>query len=185
MKPPPFEYAAPDSMEAALALLQQHGEDAKLLAGGQSLIPAMNFRLLAPTALVDLNRITDLSYIRPSESGGVLIGAMTRQGQVERSALVADRVPLLYETVPFIAHPQIRNRGTVGGSLVHADPAAELPVICTVMDARFRARGPQGDRWIEAGDFFQFLFTTALEADEILVEIELPALLSGCQAGVS
>ena len=128
MKPAAFEYEAPDSLEAVLALIGEHGYDAKMLAGGQSLVPAMNFRLAQPAMLVDLNGLEGLDYIRRGEDG-LEIGTMTRQRRVEQDALVSEDAPLLYEVMPHIAHPQIRNRGTLGGSLAHADPAAELPVV--------------------------------------------------------
>jgi carbon-monoxide dehydrogenase medium subunit len=176
MKPAPFEYLAPDSLDAALEILARGvGEagDAKLLAGGQSLIPVMNFRLAQPTLLVDLNRVRELDYVR-QEDGGLRLGAMTRQRTLERDPLVARLAPLLAETMPFIAHPQIRNRGTVGGSLAHADPAAELPAVAVALDARFRLRRSGGERWVEARDFFCGLFATVLEPDEMLVEVALP-----------
>jgi len=176
MKPASFAYYAPDSLEQALDLMSQHSSDeAKILAGGQSLVPAMNFRIVQPAILVDINRVSVLNYIR--EDGGVLrIGAMTRERQLEFDPLVAKRTPLLAEAMPFIAHPQIRNRGTIGGSLVNADPAAELPVLILALNARLKARKSSGERWIEARDFFVGMFTTALEPDEILVEIELPLM---------
>lgn len=173
MKPAPFEYLAPDSLDAALDILAVHGGDAKLLAGGQSLIPVMNFRLAQPALLVDLNGVRELDSVR-EEGGGLRIGAMTRQRTLERDPLVARLAPLLREAAPFIAHPQIRNRGTVGGSLAHADPAAELPAVAMALDARFRLRRPQGERWVEARDFFSGLFSTVLEPDEMLVEVALP-----------
>lgn len=173
MKPAPFEYLAPDSLDAALDILAVHGGDAKLLAGGQSLIPVMNFRLAQPALLVDLNGVRELDSVR-EEGGGLRIGAMTRQRTLERDPLVARLAPLLREAAPFIAHPQIRNRGTVGGSLAHADPAAELPAVAVALDARFRLRRPQGERWVEARDFFSGLFSTVLEPDEMLVEVALP-----------
>ncbi len=176
MKPPPFEYLAPRSIDEALAALAQHGDGAKLLAGGQSLIPAMNFRLLSPSVLIDMNGIEELAIGGPLDDGGVRLGAMTRQSQVEKSQLVAERVPLLHDTMPYIAHPQIRNRGTIGGSLVHADPASELPAVCLALDANFHARSASGTRIIPAQEFFQFLFTTALAPDEILMAIDFPAL---------
>lgn len=176
MKPPPFEYYAPTTVEEALAHLANFGYEAKALAGGQSLIPTMNFRLAQPGVLIDLNHIPELSYIRPTENGGLRVGAMTRQRQVERDPLVAERAPLIHETIPYIAHSQIRNRGTFGGSLAHADPAAELPAVTTALNARFRARSQSGERWIPANEFFVSLFTTALEPDELLVEVELPAM---------
>lgn len=177
MKPAPFEYHAPETLDEALALLAECGPDAKVLAGGQSLVPAMNFRLAAPSALIDLNSVRELFYVQEEESGGIRIGAMTRQREVERSPLVAGRAPLLHETMPHIAHPQIRNRGTVGGSVAHADPAAELPAVMLALEARFRACRRGGDsRWIDAGEFFTGLFATALAPDELLVEIALPPL---------
>jgi carbon-monoxide dehydrogenase medium subunit len=177
MKPAPFEYLAPDSLDAALDLLARSGGEAKLLAGGQSLIPVMNFRLAQPTLLVDLNRLRGLDYLR-EDAGGLRIGAMTRQRRLERDPLVARLAPLLREAVPFIAHPQIRNRGTVGGSLAHADPAAELPSVAVALDARFRLQRAGGERWVEARDFFAGLFTTVLEPDEMLVEVALPPPVS-------
>ena len=175
MKPAAFEYFAPGTLAEALALLTRHGGDAKPLAGGQSLIPAMNFRLARPAVLVDLNRVAALAYVR-AESGGVAIGAMTRQRTVERSELVARAAPLLAEAMPSIAHPQIRNRGTVGGSIAHADPAAELPAVMVALEARFRARSVAGERSIAAREFFKGMLETALAPDELLVEIALTPL---------
>ena len=173
MKPAPFEYYAPDSIEQAIELFSQHGGDAKILAGGQSLVPAMNFRVVQPSVLIDLNRVGELSFIR--EEGDVIrIGSMARERHLEFDSAIEKRTPLLHEAVPFIAHPQIRNRGTIGGSIVNADPAAELPVLMLTLDARLKAKGVSGERWIEAKEFFMGMFTTALEADEILAEIELP-----------
>ena len=174
MKPAPFDYVAPDSLDATLSLMRQHGDDAKLLAGGQSLIPLLNFRLARPGVLVDLNRLTELDFVRPTSEGGLRIGAMTRQSRLEREPLVAERAPLLQEAIPFVAHPQIRNRSTIGGTLAHADPAAELPTVALALGARFRLQNDTGDRWIEAEDFFVGLLTTALAAEEVLVEIEIP-----------
>jgi carbon-monoxide dehydrogenase medium subunit len=176
MKPPPFKYYAPTTLTEALALLTEHGDEAKALAGGQSLIPAMNFRLAQPEVLVDLNYIPELVYIRPTTDGGLAIGAMTRQRQVERSAEVKQRAWLVHETMPFIAHPQIRNRGTFGGSLAHADPAAELPAVTTALEARFVVQSKKGKREVPATEFFVDLFTTALEPEELLVEVILPPL---------
>ncbi len=174
MKPAPFSYHAPTTVDEALAHLAAHGYEASVLAGGQSLVPAMNFRLAQPAVLVDLNRIPHLAYIRPGDDGGLLLGAMTRQRAVERSPLVAERAPLLHETMPNIAHPPIRNRGTVGGSLAHADPAAELPAVMLALDARFRLRSHQAERWVAARDFYVGMFMTAKEPEELLVEIALP-----------
>jgi carbon-monoxide dehydrogenase medium subunit len=176
MKPAPFDYVAPDSLDEALALMAEHGYDAKLLAGGQSLIPMMNFRLAQPAMIVDLNRLVELDTMNQDEGAGALrLGAMVRQRQLERHPLVAEFAPLLYEAMPYVAHPQIRNRGTLGGSLAHADPAAELPVATVALSARFRLQRVEGERWIEAEDFFVGLFTTALAPEEILVEVALPA----------
>jgi CO/xanthine dehydrogenase FAD-binding subunit len=174
MKPAPFEYHAPDTLEEALELKAQHGDDAKALAGGQSLIPAMNFRVAQPTLLIDLNRINELRYVR--KNGALHIGAMTQQSHAERDPLVEKHAPLLHEAIPNIAHPQIRNRGTIGGSLAHADPAAELPLVATALNARFRAQSAKGDRWIEAKDFFAGLFSNSLQADEFLVEVSFPEM---------
>ncbi len=181
MKPAPFEYHRPGSLEEALILLADRG-GAKPLAGGQSLIPAMNFRLAAPPVLVDLNRIAELEGI--SKLGEDLrIGALTRHSAVERSPLVAERAPLLAEAMPHIAHPQIRTRGTVGGSLAHADPAAELPAVMVALEAVLVLRSRAGERRIKADDFFTGLFATALQPGELVVAIEIPA--SPARAGVA
>ena len=175
MKPAPFEYFTPATLDEGLALLSEHGGDAKPLAGGQSLIPAMNFRLARPAVLVDLNRIAELAYVR-AESGGLAVGAMTRQRAVERSDAVARAAPLLAETMPSIAHPQIRNRGTMGGSIAHADPSAELPAVMLALEARFRAKSPTDERSIAACEFFRGMLETALAPGELLVEITVPPL---------
>lgn len=179
MKPASFDYLEASSVDEALQALASD-EDSKALAGGQSLVPLLNFRLARPSLLVDLNRLGELSYLR-REEGVLRIGAMTRQSTLERSALVAREWPLLNQAMQYVAHSQIRNRGTVGGSAAHADPAAELPVALTTLDARFRARSPRGERWIDARDFFVNQLTSALEADELLVEIAVsqPAPGSG------
>jgi carbon-monoxide dehydrogenase medium subunit len=176
MKPAAFEYYAPATLEEALSHLAQHGYDAKVLAGGQSLIPMMNFRLVQPSILVDLNNIPELAYIRPDENGGLRLGAMVRHRRVETDPLVEVRVPLLHETMPHIAYPQVRNRGTFGGSVSHADPSAELVAVSVALDGRFRLRSQRGERWVPANEFFISLFTTVLEPDEILVEVSLPPL---------
>jgi len=173
MKPAPFEYHAPDSLEQALDIMSQHAGEAKILAGGQSLVPAMNFRVVQPSVLIDLNRVGKLSFIR-EEGETIRIGAMARERHLEFDSSIAKHSPLLTEAVPFIAHPQIRNRGTIGGSIVNADPAAELPVLMLALSARLKAKNVSGERWIDANDFFAGMFTTALEPDEILAEIELP-----------
>ena len=179
MKPAPFEYFRPHSLAEALALLAEHGGDAKPLAGGQSLIPAMNFRLATPAVLVDLNGVGELSYIK-EDAGDVRIGGMTRQRTVERSALVSRRVPLIAETMPHIAHPAIRNRGTVGGSLAHADPAAELPAVMLALNARLMVTSQTGTREVEADGFFVGLFTTAVQTGELLTEIRIPPTPPRC-----
>jgi carbon-monoxide dehydrogenase medium subunit len=176
MKPAPFDYYAPTTVEQALAHLAEHGDEAKVLAGGQSLVPMMNFRLVEPSVLVDLNPIPDLAYIHPAQDGGLRLGALTRHHQVEVDPLVAARMPLLHEAMPKIGYPQIRRRGTLGGSLCHADPSAELVAVSVALNGRFRLRGPAGERWVPAEDFFVGLFTTVLQPDELLVEVALPPL---------
>jgi carbon-monoxide dehydrogenase medium subunit len=176
MKPAPFEYYAPVTREEALELLAEHGYEAKVLAGGQSLVPSMNFRLALPSILVDLNGVRDLFGISAGEDGGLRIGAMTRQRAVERSTLVAGRAPLIAEAMPHVAHPQIRNRGTFGGSLAHADPAAEAPALAVALGMQVKAQSKAGERMIPAAEFFLGIFTTALEPDEILVEMLVPPL---------
>jgi CO/xanthine dehydrogenase FAD-binding subunit len=173
MKPAAFEYHAPDSLEQALQIMRLHASEGKILAGGQSLVPAMNFRVVQPGVLIDLNRVSELSFIH-EEGETIRIGAMTRERHLEFDSSIAKRVPLLTEATPFIAHPQIRNRGTIGGSIVNADPAAELPVLMLALNARLKAKNTSSERWIDAQDFFTGMFSTALEPDEILVEIELP-----------
>jgi len=176
MKPAPFKYYAPATVEEALAHLAEYGYDAKALAGGQSLIPMLNFRLAQPSVLVDLNNISEIFYIRPDEDGGLRLGAMTRQRQVEYDPLVAERAPLVHEVMPQIAYPQIRTRGTFGGSLAHADPSAELVAVNIALNGRFRLRSQAGERWVPADEFFVGLFTTVLEPDELLVEVALPPM---------
>ena len=176
MKPPPFEYFAPSDLAEALELLNEHGYDAKVLAGGQSLIPMMNFRLTQPSVLIDINNISDLFYINPDNQGGLLIGAMARHNQVERSDLIAERSPLIHETMPKIATVQIRSRGTFGGSIAHADPAAELAAVSIALDSRFKLKNTKGERWVAANEFFVGMFTTSLEPDELLVEIAVPQM---------
>jgi CO/xanthine dehydrogenase FAD-binding subunit len=176
MKPPPFEYYSPKTVDEALSYLAEHGYDAKVLAGGQSLIPMMNFRLAQPEVLVDLNNISDLAYIQPDEQGGIHLGAMSRHAQVERDPLIAERAPLIHETMPMIATSQIRSRGTFGGSIAHADPSAELVAVSVALDGRFRLRSQSGERDVTASEFFLGMFTTLLEPEEILVEITFPAM---------
>ncbi len=179
MKPAPFEYAAPSSLDEAISLLQQHGdEDVKLLAGGQSLVPLLSMRMARPELLIDLNPIDELQYIR-EENGGLAIGAMTRKRAVEESELVRRLQPVLLAATQLVAHPQIRNRGTVGGSMAHADPAAEYPALAIVLGVELRTAGPDGERRIAAEDFFQSYLTTALEPVEVLTEVRVPILAPG------
>jgi CO/xanthine dehydrogenase FAD-binding subunit len=175
VKPAPLEYVAPRSVAEALGALD---EDAKALAGGQSLVPLLNFRLARPARLVDLNGIDALAHLRRS-AGTLRIGALTRQAVLERSRLVRDGWPLLTQAVGHVAHPAVRNRGTVGGSVAHADPAAELPVALAALDARFHLRSPRGMRTLDAAALFHAPLMTAFEADELLVEIEVPPLPRG------
>jgi carbon-monoxide dehydrogenase medium subunit len=179
MKPPPFAYAAPATLEEAVGLLTEHAEaEPRVLAGGQSLIPLMNFRLAKPGYLVDLRNVAGLSGIR--RDGDVLvIGAMTRMAEVERSPEVAVAAPLVTEAIGLVAHAPVRNSGTVGGSLAHADPAAELPAVALALDADLVAAGPGGTRVIPAAEFFTGPYSTALAADEILTEIRLPVWPGG------
>jgi CO/xanthine dehydrogenase FAD-binding subunit len=173
MKPAPFKYVAATSLPHALALKAEHGDDAKFLAGGQSLLPAMNFRLAWPAILIDINEIADLAGI--GQSGEAMrVGALTRYRTLQRDADFAQAFPLIGEALPHIAHPQIRNRGTIGGNLAHADPASELPAIAIALGARFRVQSVRKERWIEASDFFVGALTTDLAPEEMLVEIELP-----------
>jgi len=182
VKPAAFAYRAPGSIEEALALLETNHE-AKLLAGGQSLVPVLNFRLANPALLIDLNRIGALAGIREEVDGTLVIGAMTRHRAIEKSELVRRTNPLLALAMPHIAHAQIRNRGTIGGSLAHADPAAELPAVCLACDAEMVIQHPRGTRRVSAGDFFTGFFSTALERTEVLVEIRFPAWPAHRRAG--
>jgi CO/xanthine dehydrogenase FAD-binding subunit len=173
MKPAPFVYAAPSTLAEAITLLAQHGETAKLLAGGQSLVPMMNFRLARPEYIVDLNCVQGLEYLREQDAQ-LVVGAMTRQRAVERSELVRQHYPLLWEATQLIGHPAIRNRGTVGGSIAHADPAAELPAVLLAHGGSVVVQGPRGRRDIAAQELFLTYFTTMLAGDEILTEVRLP-----------
>lgn len=173
MKPPPFEYRAPATLEEALGLLEELGEDARPLAGGQSLIPLLSFRLARPSHLIDLAGLSELTEVR-SDGDRLVIGAMVRERAAERNELLK-AVPLLSHALPLIGHPAIRSRGTIGGSLAHADPAAELPAVAVATGAELVAESrARGRRAIGAGDFFTGFFSTALEPDEILVEVRIP-----------
>jgi len=178
VKPAKFDYHAPTSLDDAVALLQRYGGDAKILAGGQSLMPLLNFRLSRPAALVDLNRIASLAYIR-EENGQVRLGAMTRQRTIEFSPVVARRLPLLSEATKWVGHLPIRTRGTIGGSIAHADPSAEYPAVLTALEGEVVASGPKGERVVKAKDLFLTYLTTSLESDEVLSEIRLPVMPMG------
>jgi len=176
VKPVAFSYERPESVDEAVALLREHGDEAKVLAGGQSLVPMLNFRLASPSLLVDLNGIDELSYLH-EDDGSLRIGALTRQATVERSQEVKRRWPLLNQTLRVVGHAAIRNRGTIGGSVAHADPAAELPVALVTLDARFVLRSAaRGERIVAAADMFLGPLTTALAADELLTEVAIPPL---------
>jgi CO/xanthine dehydrogenase FAD-binding subunit len=174
MKPAPFEYVAPTDLAEALAVLAQYGDGAKILAGGQSLMPLMNMRLARPGVIVDINRLTDLAYISHGTDAMLTIGALTRQRAVERSRLVQSQNPLLAAIVPAIGHFQIRTRGTMGGSIVHADPAAELPALTVALRAQFVLKSAARQRVVNAAEFFRTYLATAIEPVEMLTEIRLP-----------
>ena len=177
MKPAIFQHVAPTTIDEVLSLLSEHAPDARILAGGQSLVPLMNFRLSCPSILIDLNKVEDLSYIR--DDGDMLaIGAMTRERTIENSDLVRCTAPLLHEATSYIAHLPIRSRGTIGGSLANADPAAEYPAVAVALDCHMVVRGARGERRVRASDFFVGLLTTAMEPDELLVEIIVPKVPS-------
>lgn len=180
MKPPPFEYHDPRDLDEAIAVLASHGEDGKVLAGGQSLVPLLNFRLAYPDHIIDVNRVGGLDYVLRRD-GTLRVGAMTRQATVERSPLVTNDWRLIKQALEFVAHPQIRNRGTFGGSVAHADPAAELPVACAALQAKMHVRSSRGTRTIDWNDFFLTHLTTSMEADELLTEVEFPALPAGAK----
>jgi CO/xanthine dehydrogenase FAD-binding subunit len=173
MKPPPFDYHAPRALDEALALLERHGDEAKILAGGQSLIPMMNMRLASPGVLVDINRIPDLTGIG-TDNGTVTIGALTRHRSVERSEGLAGVLPVLPEAVSHIGHVTIRNRGTVGGSLVHCDPAAEISTVGLALDMSVVATSPAGSRTIPISELLIGPFSTSVRGDEILTQIRIP-----------
>ena len=173
MKPAPFSLFRPRSVNETLGLLRSHSNGAKVLAGGQSLVPLMNFRLARPRYLVDLNNVEGLSEIKV-EDHTLTFGAMVRQREVERSPAIAERLPILREAIEQVGHPAIRNRGTVGGSLVHADPSAELPLLSVTLGAEFRIQSLEGKRTVAARDFYQGYLMTDIAADELLVEVVFP-----------
>ncbi|HEY5658722.1 MAG TPA: xanthine dehydrogenase family protein subunit M [Myxococcota bacterium] len=182
MKPPAFEYLRPESVDEALAQLASRGGDAKILAGGQSLVPMLNFRLLTPSALVDIGRLPGLDAIEPTQRG-VRIGALARHRAIETSPVVAEHLPILAAAARWIGHLAIRNRGTFGGSLAHADPAAEWPLLCTLLDAQIHTRGAAGARALPAREFCVSTMATALEDAELVTAIEIPALAPGAGWG--
>jgi len=173
MKNPPFAYSAPDSIEGVLALLAEHGDEAKIIAGGQSLVPMLAMRLARPAHLVDVTRVTALRGIE-DRGDAVAFGATTRERDAERSTLVAERLPVMAEALPHIGHVAIRNRGTIGGSIAHADASAELPAVAVVTESDLVVRGPAGERVVPAAEFFRSHFTTTLADDECLIEVRVP-----------
>jgi carbon-monoxide dehydrogenase medium subunit len=175
MKPAPFKYLAASTLDHALSLKAEHGDAARFLAGGQSLIPAMNFRLARPDVLIDINGLHELSGVARAEGGEIRVGALTRYHSLERDGRFLTDCPLFADALPHIAHPQIRNRGTIGGNLSHADPASELPAIAVAMQARMRIKSAKGEREVAASEFFQGLLTTDIQSDEMLVGIAFPA----------
>jgi carbon-monoxide dehydrogenase medium subunit len=173
MIPPAFEYVQAKTIPEAIAMLQQHGEDAKILSGGQSLVPMMKLRIARPAWLIDINRVSGLDYIK--EEGGFLkIGGLVREAQLEHSELIRSKYPLIHDTALVIADPQVRNMATVAGNLAHGDPANDHPATMIALSAQIIATGPKGERVIAIEDFFQSLFTTALGNEEILTEIRIP-----------
>jgi len=178
MKPAVFTYVAPHSREEALEAARRFGSDGKILAGGQSLVPLMAMRLARPATIIDLNRIPDLAYIKAAR-GGLAIGAMTRQRTAETHRLVLERLPLLADALRWVGHAQIRSRGTIGGSLAHADPSAELPAVAAVLGGRFVVVSTRGERIIDTAQFFTGYLTTAIQPHEMLVEVQLPAPPAG------
>jgi len=182
MKLPPVDYEAPQAVSEAVELLAEHQDDASVLAGGQSLIPLLALRLARPAVLIDINGVAELSGVSVT-NGHVIPGAMTRDYVAEASGTVADAVPLLAAALPLIGHEAIRSRGTIGGSLAHADPAAELPAVARALDAEFVVRGPSGERVIPAGEWFEGYLMTSRRPDELLVEVRFPA--AGPGTGVS
>jgi CO/xanthine dehydrogenase FAD-binding subunit len=175
MKPPRFEYFAPRALDEALGLLAERGDRAKILAGGQSLIPLLNFRLAHPEALIDINRLTDLASVR-AENGGLAIGALTRQHAVERAEMVRARAPIVADACRMIGHLPIRHRGTIGGNLAHADPASELPAVMVALEAELTIASSKGTRTVAADRFFVGPLSTALAPGELLTEIRIPGL---------
>ena len=183
MKPAPFDYHAPSAIDGVVDLLVRHRGDARLLAGGQTLVPMMNYRLATPTILVDLNRIPELAYIR-EEKDAVRIGAMTRQRSVEFSRLVARDLPVLQAAIRMVGHLPTRSRGTIGGSIANADAAAEIPMVLQVLEGEVSVRGPNGVRTIAAGDLIEGAMVTTLAEDEVLTEVRFPKVAKGTRFAV-
>jgi len=179
MIPAPFDYLTPQTLDEAIRLLAAHGEDAKLLAGGHSLLPLMKLRLVNPKILIDVSRISGLSGIR-QEGDQIIIGALTTHYEIESSELLKKTCPLLSETAKTIGDVQVRNRGTIGGSLAHADPAADLPAAIIALGGELRLTGSEGERWVKGEDFFIDIMTTALKSDEIITEVRVPVRAGRC-----
>ena len=175
MIPAPFDYVRAESAEEAISLVGQHGDEAKFIAGGHSLLPMMKLRLAQPSVLIDIGRLSDLSYIR-EEGDQIAIGAMTRHMDVETSDLLKQHVPLLAHAASHVGDPQVRHRGTLGGTIAHADPASDLPATTLALGATYVAQGPNGTREIAASDFYRTFFESALEPDEILTEVRVPEM---------
>jgi len=173
MYPAIFDYLKPEGIDEAIELLRRYGDDAKLLAGGQSLVPMMKLRVARPKYLIDIHRIADLNYIR-EEAGWIRLGAMTRHVQIEESSLVRERIPMLGEAAGEIGDTQVRNRGTIGGGLVEADPTGDYGAVVLALNAQMKCLSPRGERVVPAAEFFTFAYTTVLESDEILTEIVFP-----------
>jgi aerobic carbon-monoxide dehydrogenase medium subunit len=182
MKPPDFEYARPASVPAAVDLLAAAGGEAKVLAGGQSLVPLLNFRLASPRLLVDINRIPELAYLRQRE-GWLEVGAATRTRRLELDPIVRELIPSLVTAASWVGHVQIRNRGTVGGSIAHADPAAEIPAMCVLLGAEMVVAGPRGERRVAADELFAGFLTTTLAEDELVTEVRFPIPAGGASFG--
>jgi carbon-monoxide dehydrogenase medium subunit len=178
MKPAPFTYERPDSLSATIQLLSQHRSEAKVLAGGQSLVPMMNFRMARPEFLIDINRLKELDY-HHVEKGELVMGALARHAALRASAVVRNACPLMAEAYQFVAHGPIRNRGTLCGNLCHADPASEMPAVALAVNAVFVLHSVRGDRRVAAKDFFRGIYETAVEADELLVEVRIPVAEKG------
>ncbi|WP_088710232.1 FAD binding domain-containing protein, partial [Noviherbaspirillum denitrificans] len=180
MKPPKFEYLRATTLDEALSALEAAEGDGKIIAGGQSLVPMLNFRLLNPSVLIDINGIEELAFLEEQSDGGLRIGALTRHHTLEMSEAVKRLFPVISDAMQHVAHLAIRNRGTIGGSITHADPAAELPMMMVLLDAEITLASPDGRRAVPAEEFFMGALTSAVEENEIVTEIYLPPLPPGC-----